>query len=265
MLSEVYASYRTLADQVEWTKYNPNDLFRECIKHENDQLYENFFAAIICRFWGHSGRIYVQCNRHVPFEECYDCIINAALYVLKNRVWENKSNSLYNDPSGPDKAMHIAIKRERSIMLSRYNAKKRLSNFNTLSIDNAHETYSDAADGLLFGLGITTNDTIDRLINSYFATADTYLDGIILDSICYNCKSEFKVNNIIKELRLLTYDSLDRYVILYAADIDELKQIIKKIKSMSNKLIEIRIKSLLHRLEGEFTSKGDNSTYDYNM
>ena len=104
-------------------------MFIECIKHENDQLYENFFAAIVCRFWGHSGRIYVQCNRHVPFEECYDCIINAALYVLKNRVWENVNSSLYNDPTGPDKAMHIAIKRERSIMLSRHNAKKRLSNF----------------------------------------------------------------------------------------------------------------------------------------
>ena len=39
-------------------------------------------------------------------------------------------------------------------MLSRHNAKKRLSNFNTISIDDAHESYSDAADGLLFG-GLT--------------------------------------------------------------------------------------------------------------
>lgn len=255
MLGAVYNSYRALADQIEWTKYGPNELFIECIKHENDQLYENFFAAIICRFWGHSGRIYVQCNRHVPFEECYDCIINAALYVLKNRVWENVNSSLYNDPTGPDKAMHIAIKRERSIMLSRHNAKKRLSNFNTISIDDAHESYSDAADGLLFGL-IDGNDSVNRLINSYFTSYSTYLEGLILDSICYNCKSEFKYNDIIKELRLITFNNLDRYVMLYCADINNLKSTLNEIRTMSNKLLEIRIKSLLHNLEEEFTSGG---------
>lgn len=259
MLSSVYSSYRQLADQIDWTKYNPNELFIECLKHENDPLYENFFAAIICRFWGHSGRIFVQCNRHVPFEECYDCIINAAMYVLKNRVWENKESSLYGDPTGPDKAMHIAIKRERSIMLSRHNAKKRLSNFNTISIDNAHESYSDAADGLLFGVGITNID-VDRLISNYFLSQNSYLDGLILDSICYNCKTSFKISDIIKELRLITYESLDRYVDLYGANLDDLKHTLIDIKKMGNKLIEMKIKSLLYVLGKELTERGSDDS-----
>ena len=159
--------------------------------------------------------------------------------------------------------MHIAIKRERSIMLSRHNAKKRLSNFNTISIDDAHESYSDAADGLLFGL-IDDNDGVNRLINSYFTSYGTYLDGLILDSICYNCKSEFKYSDIIKELRLITSDNLDRYVMLYCADIDGLKSALNGIRTMSNKLLEIRIKSLLHNLEKEFTS-GGGKIYEFDM
>ena len=258
MLSAVYNSYRKLADQIEWTKYNPNELFIECINHENDSLYENFFAAIVCRFWGHSGRIYVQCNRHVPFEECYDCIINAALYVLRNRVWENKNSSLYNDPTGPDKAMHIAIKRERSIMLSKHNAKKRLSNFNTISIDNAHESYSDAADGLLFGVLNRDGDNVNRLITSYFSSPETYLDGIIIDCICYNCKPDFNYTDIVNELRLVTYDTIDRYSILYDADINALKETVKEIRSTSNRLLVIRIKSLLHSLGEEYSSRWEN-------
>ena len=63
-------------------------------------------------------------------------------------MWENPESSLYEDPTGPDKAFHIALKRQRGILLSKYTAQKRQSNFNTLSIDEMYENYSDATEGL---------------------------------------------------------------------------------------------------------------------
>ena len=122
MLEEVYKNYRQLADEVNWKKYNQNDLFFEYIKHENDSLKDKFYAGIVCRYWGLSGRIYQQCNRHVPFEQCYDILIDAINYVLEKRVWENPESSLYEDPTGPDKAFHIALRRQRGILLSGYTA-----------------------------------------------------------------------------------------------------------------------------------------------
>ena len=151
MLEDVLKSYRKKANIIEWKKYNPNELFFKYIENEDNELAENYFAGIVCRYWGQAGRMYLRCNRHIPFEECHDCIIDSIRYVLKNRVWENPSSSLYNDKTGPDKAMHIAMKRQQSIVLSKYNAQRRLSNFNTLSLDAAHEDFKDSADGLLFG------------------------------------------------------------------------------------------------------------------
>ena len=43
---------------------------------------------------------------------------------------------------------------------------------------------------------------------------------------------------------------------LYCADINNLKSTLNEIRTISNKLLEIRIKSLLHNLEEEFTSGG---------
>ena len=102
MLTGVYQSYKRLAEQINWKSYSINELFFECVVHENDLLYEPFYAGIICRVWGYSGRIYTQCQRHVPFDECLDCVIDAINYVLKKRVWENKNSSLYQDPTAPD-------------------------------------------------------------------------------------------------------------------------------------------------------------------
>ena len=50
---------------------------------------------------------------------------------------------------------------------------------------------------------------------------------------------------------------------LYCADIDGLKSALNEIRTTSNKLLEIRIKSLLHNLEKEFTSGG--GIYEFDM
>ena len=244
MLEDVLKSYKKKAEIIEWKKYTPNELFFEYIKHENDELGECFYAGIICRFWGYAGKIYIQCNRHVPFEECYDCIIDSIKYVLKNRVWEKPNSSLYNDKTGPDKAMHIAMKRQKAIMLSKYTANRRLSNFNTLSIDEAHENYSDAADGI-YNL-YNEEDNLRSYILEYFEK-DDYLCGIFLDIICYS-NINYSVKNVIKYLKGLNNNDISYYVTYYNINRKKFVKLINEIKHMPNNLLELKLNSLLYKI-----------------
>lgn len=246
MLEDVYKAYARKAGEIDWKKYNQNELFRKYIEHEQGELAEAFFAGIVCRYWGYAGRVFVQCNRHIPFEECLDCIIDAIRYVVKKRVWEDFNSTLYNDPTGPDKAMHIAMKRQRSIMLSKYNAKRRLSNFNTLSIDEAHESFNDSADGLLFDLQNTT-DQLRTFISEYFEKEE-YLNGLILDYICYS-NEKYSDKNVIKYLK--SFNAKDAEYLKHNYEIDEniLKKTIFEVKQMSSEYLRIKINSLLYSIK----------------
>jgi len=237
MLEEVYKSYRELADMVEWKKYNKNDLFYEYIKHENDKLANNFYAGIVCRFWGYSGKIYSQCNQHVPFEQCYDIVIDTINYVLKKRVWENKESSLYGDFAAPDKAFHIALKRQRSLLLANLTAYKRKTNFNTLSIDQLQEEYNDAAEGLF--------DIVDSnadLSNSEFQLLnmikkyDTY-NILLLDTVCFtNWRSINTIPTNVKKLQLSNYSYFSK---TYNIERDDYIRALLKINNYStNKLMQ---------------------------
>ena len=250
-LDGVYRNYRRKADQIEWQKMDVNDLFRDTIIHENDSEYETYFAALVCRFWGYSGRIYTQCNRHITFEECLDCIIDALRYVLEKRVWENPSSSLFNDPKAPDKAMHIAMKRQKGIMLSKFNAQRRMTNFNTLSIDEAHENFNDSAEGILFEQ--TNDNSASAIVSSYFNKGDDYLSGMILDCICFGNSKPDPVY-IARDLRKTCDISRDHYSELYNADAEEINKTIKTIKKMSNQMLEMKIKALLYTLKKELSN-----------
>jgi hypothetical protein len=50
LLEEVYSSYKKLADEINWKEYDPNELFFEYIKNENNELGEKFYAGIVCRY-----------------------------------------------------------------------------------------------------------------------------------------------------------------------------------------------------------------------
>ena len=250
MLEQIYGSYRKKADEINWKDMNQNDLFYEYIKHENDDLSETYFAAIVCRFWGYAGRIYVQCNRHVTFEECYDCVIDTIKYVIDKRVWENPSSSLYGDYTAPDKAFHIALKRQRGIMLSRLNAYRRKSNFNVLSLDGAHEEFNDATDGLLFNMESSEIDDIRIFISEYFEN-DEILFGLLLDIICYNNYGTYDEKAIVKNLKELTMDYYPYYKEYYNLTEEKFKSELRNIRSYSNKMLKMKLKSLLFKIRKE--------------
>ena len=253
MLESVYKSYKKLADQIEWKKYNCNDLFFKYIEHEHDELSEKFFAGIVCRYWGYSGKLYVQCNRHVTFEQCYDTLIDTINYVLEKRVWEKPESSLYQDKAGPDKAFHMVLKRQRSILLANLNAYKRKSNFNTLSIDGAHEEYADSADGLLFDL--PDSDTHQELyfdISNYFHKED-YLNGLFMDIICFGdyqpSEVGFNTSKIVSLCKKLTMDDYFYYSYFYDVDKIKFRDILREIGQLSTDFLILKLKQLLYILK----------------
>ena len=242
MLENVYQSYRVLADEIDWKSYSINELFFKYIEHERDSLANNFFAGIVCRTWGYSGRIYLQCNKHVPFEQCYDIIIDTINYVLKKRVWENETSSLYRDPAGPDKAFHMVLKRQRSLLLASLNAYKRRSNFNTLSVDSIHEEYSDAAEGL-FGIANTSSENNIELA-TYISSQTDPLDMIILDLICYSNWNS--ISGIVIKLKQLTEKNFSYFNTRYNISHEDYINVLDSIQSTKHKALLVHIKKLLY-------------------
>ena len=253
LLEDVYKAYRKEADKVNWQKYNQNELFREYIKHENDDLAEKFYSGIVCRFWGYCGKIYNQCNKHVTFEQCYDILLDAINYVIKHRVWENPESSLYNDPTGPDKAFHIALKRERGILLSKLTAQKRQSNFNTLSIDEMYENYNDSTEGL-FNLSeeeeticeLTRNET--ELVE--YIKKQSPLEIIILDQVCFYPWESKK--NIISSLRKLRLEDYDKYDKIYKIPREDFIRVLLDFKNGGIGKIEFELNRILYKAKKEY-------------
>jgi len=253
MLEQVYKSYLNLANQIDWKKYSINDLFVKAIENENTDLYEKYYAGIICRVWGYSGRVYHSVNRHIPFEQCYDIVIDAVNYVLEKRVWENPESSLYGDKSAPDKAFHISLKRQRSIVLANLTADKRQSNFNNLSIDEFHEAYNDSSDGMLFE-GLCSSESDNNLgiyISSYFDN-DDYIEAFALDSICYGQYGDYSVDKIIKIIKNLDNKDFKYYKMFYNLSNSKYKKYLKEISRTNKQIIEYHIKKLLYNLREEF-------------
>ena len=251
MLTGVYQSYKRLAEQINWKSYSINELFFKCIEHEHDTLNEPFYAGIICRVWGYSGRIYTQCQRHVPFDECLDCVIDAINYVLKKRVWENKNSSLYQDPTAPDKAFHIALKRQKGLMLSAKNAQKRVSNFDTVSIDSYKESYSDAGEGLLFGADqLNQSDTLRIYISSFFENGNPVL-GLMLDTLCYTGRS-CDLDEVVRATRQLNMSSYYYFNTCYNITERQYKVALGKIKRLTPAAMKMKLKAELYSLRSAY-------------
>ena len=249
MLEDVLKTYRETASVIHWKDYSINDLFFNYIKHENEPDAENWYAGIICRVWGYSARLYEQCKGHVPFDQCYDALLDAVNYVIKKRVWENPESSLYNDPAAPDKAFHISLKRSRSIMLAKLNAYKRRTNFNVLSLDKAKEDYADAAEGLLDIGDLSSEGEIDKfnLINKIKTKEPIQI--IMLDQVCFSNWNNF--TNIITNIKGITEDDFQYYNSTYGISEKEFTKILKCGILNSNKKLKSELKKILYIMKKE--------------
>lgn len=246
MLEEVYKSYRALADEINWKSYDQNELFFEYLKHKNEPIKDNFYAGIICRYWGYTGKLYLKVKKNIPFEECYDVLIDTINYLLEKHVWDNPESSLYKDPKGPEKAFHFVLKRQLSLLLASKNASKRKSNFNTLSIDELHEKYSDSSDGL-FNL-VDSEQHYD--LYDYIKTLPTSFDRVVVDIICFSQWSS--INNIATKLKKIGPENFQYYNSLYEISEPDFNSALKYIEDISVKNLTKEVKKLLYTLKSDW-------------
>lgn len=248
MLENVYQSYRILADSINWKQFDKNDLFFNYLKYkESDPLLaEKFYAAIMCRYWGYTGIMYTKCNKNVPFEECYDVLIDTINYLLEKHVWDNPDSSLYNDPKAPEKAFHFVIKRQLVILLAKKTADKRKAEFKALSIDDIHDKYSDAAEGL-FNLA-TSEENLD--LYEYICNKNTLFEKVILDMICFS--SWRSLNNVATKIKNLNESNFNYYYETYFCSEEDYKNLLETLSGMSTKVILSEIKKCLYLIRNDW-------------
>lgn len=244
MLENVYASYRSLADEINWKQYDQNELFFNYLKYKDSDkdLAEKFYSAILCRYWGYTGRLYLKCAKNITFEECYDVLIDTINYLLEKQVWNNPESSLYQDPKGPEKAFHLVLKRQLSLIMAKKTADKRKSEFKSLSIDEIHEKYSDSAEGL-FNV-INTEENSENIILIDYIRSRPISDIIILDKVCFSNWTSFR--SIITDLKSLDEDNFNYYANKYNINLEDYNKITADFKTSSNKKIHREIKKVLY-------------------
>ena len=141
MLEDVRQSYLSFAKTIKgWDTMDKNVLANLYIKNENDEnLRNSYFSALMCIYWYAIGKYYSESKNSVDIEDCYEWLIHAMTYALKNRKWTDPTNKLYSDPNGPDKVINRCIASTRQIFYQASNTAKRRVNFQCDSIDRQLE------------------------------------------------------------------------------------------------------------------------------
>ena len=196
--------------------------------------------------------MYSSCNQHIPFDQCYDILLEAIDYVLRKRVWENPESSLYQDPAAPDKAFHVALNRQRDIKLKSLNAQKRQVNFGTISIDAAHDEYNDAAEGLLNIGDMTSEGVMDNMILVDYIMTKTPEQVMLLDQVCFNSWSN--LNNVITNTKKITEDDFEYYNSMYGMDKKQFTKSLRSIKMVSRNILMSELKKVLYTARREVYS-----------
>ena len=204
----------------------------------------------MCKCWGYSGRLYEKCHYNVPFEDCYEIVIDTINYVLAKRVWENPESSLYNDPAAPDKAFHIVLKRQLHIVLAKLSADRRQANFNTLSIDGAQEEFSDAAEGLLNISDESSEIDTATLSLIDFIKSKTPVQILFLDQICFGNWSSLK-NAITNVKRILPTD-FAYYNLTYGLTEKQFTMALRDVKITTNSRLMSELKKVLYLARKEY-------------
>ena len=242
MLEDVYKSYKQCAEVINWKQYNCNELFFKYIEHENDSLSDNFYAGIMCRYWGYTGKLYTKMNKHLSFEQCYDVVAETINYVIEKRVWGNPDSSMYQDPKGPDKAFHMVIKRQLACLMANLTAYKRKTNYNSLSIDSLYEEYNDATEGLFNIYDKSTAQQFQDISVIQYIKSRPTIQKLILNQICFGAGNK---RNVVTNIKKLGEDDFLYFNQMYGVQKEDYHKALNEIKVCSNNRLNQEINKTL--------------------
>lgn len=187
MLDEYRELYREAANSIPgWETMDRNDLCRLYIANEHDSECQNkYFSALMCRYWNLIPKFYNISHNLADPIDCYNWLIDAILYTLKHRRWEDEDASIANDPQGPDKMINRCMKSCRLIHYQFYNRKKRRKEYNIVSLEDLKESLnSDSPDIEDPSANIDISEIdMSFCIREIFMKKEYFL-AFILDLIC---------------------------------------------------------------------------------
>lgn len=222
MLDEYRDLYKRSANLVpNWETCDKSDLCRACLQHEHSPLYDNYLAALICRYWPLIPKFYSISTNLADPDDCYNWLIDSIMYALKHRQWENPESTVYGDPKGPDKVINRCMKSSRLIFYQFKNRKKRRKEYQFISIEGLKEQMntdsidieddSSRLDDLNFDIPFIIEQTFKR--KEYFL-------AFILDCICIEDVFDLVGDRLVFNIKRLAkyFRQIDNTYVKYFAE-----------------------------------------------
>lgn len=243
MLNDYKKLYKDCADLIpNWTKMTKSELAQKYIECDNDSIAECYLSAIMCKYWNLIGSFYSRQGIKQATEiDCYDWLVIGITKALRQKSWLKENNVLYNDPIGPEKAMTVCIMSTRANFYQAIKHQKRCLNYNSYSIEQCEENYSDGY--LLQYYDDYTKmerDSLKTLIQNLFKTFDFYV-AIAVDLI-YTSDQFVDVHDLRKQILNLNDQYIDYFSKFY--EINELLVLtaVKELKQLTNKNLNVILK-----------------------
>lgn len=282
MLEEIRASYIKTANTIKgWRELDKNTLLNLYIDNEHDEFLKNgYFAAIVIKYWSAIGKYYSDSKNSVNIEECYDWLIHALMYALRNRKWRDPDSAISKDINGPDKIVNRCIASTRQIFYQASNTSKRRANYQADSIERQIEAFGDGAAVLS-----VCEDTVSNKYNGASAIVEQfilrkdYVSAIISDQIAFqdNFKQEkekeeksflnelgenetqeyykysylFDERKLVKSIKKLNMSYLIYFCSVYKLDQDMIASYMEKLKNSSSNVLYRLIRKCLYDIKND--------------
>lgn len=258
MLDDYKESYKQSANLIpETLKMDKNELARLCIKNENTPDYNIYLSALLYRYWGLISKFYAISTNLAEPEDCYSWLIDAIMYALKHRQWENPESNIYNDPKGPDKVINRCMKSSRLIFYQFQNRKKRKKDYQIISIEGLKEDLNADSIDLEDDNACIDEFEIDMIYNiAQIFRKKEYFLAFILDCICNESVFEtsgekvvFNIKHLVKKFKAIDHNYLRIFSEKYDLDLDEVYQAAILAKNIPENKIKLKIEDTLLRLK----------------
>lgn len=262
-LHDYYSLYETCANRVkDWRDKDKNQLCFDYIKNENDSyLSEGYLSAIICKYWNKIDKTKKVSGIAVSYYDCYRWLVDAIVYVLQKRKWEDPSSDLFQDPKAPDKAINICLKTSRLTFLQQANRYNRKINNGIISIDEIMENNPSNT-----VVDICTNDSTDYIYEAYLLECfknKKYFSAFMIDAILnLNVFEEenidgnyyvfFSEKKLLKHMRSLDKSYCSIFALRYKLPVDKVINASKYCTMLSTNTMHSRVDDELKILFRKF-------------
>ena len=165
-----------------------------------------YFSALMCKYWGLIK--YFNETKGVPFEDCYDWIVDGLLKGLKYKRWQDPNYEVSKERDGARKVFNRCIWSVMNRYFQKINKVSFKANTVTSSLDEYIESkgiiedYGIDESMALYDDGVDEYEkmenemVVDNIINKYIKQ-DQIFKAMIVDIICY--QDAFRYENTSKE------------------------------------------------------------------